>query len=228
MNALPTVYLARMDVDPAMLLDFMTWYTHQHGPDLIAAGFYSVQGYQCRAGEPYILNVYEIPGSDIFYSEEYTRRRTPEHDRQRPAILAGVSNRSNTPYEQVATLGVELPARPWADGDRTGRIDATTVTTLGLAAPESADDAVLAWFRQGWASALAGSGFLRARLCRRAGRPHPARVSTQPRWLVLVEWPDLASAADAEPVELAAVAAAEVPFTEVAYNRAVRVLDLRN
>ena len=62
---LPTLYLAKMDVVPTYLRQFMDWYDDKHAPDTIGAGFYSAQGFHCRLGAPLVCNVYEIDSSGV-------------------------------------------------------------------------------------------------------------------------------------------------------------------
>ena len=128
---LPVVYFARMDVEASALPRFESWYETKHGPDLLEAGFYSAQAYHCRVGGPLVCNVYEIPSSEIFYTDAYNSKRTAEHDPDRPWILDHVSNRSNTAYEQLVTAGVERPTGPW-DGSsaHVGAITGPVISTL--------------------------------------------------------------------------------------------------
>ena len=230
-EGLPAVYLARMDVEQAGLPFFMTWYEQKHGPDLIAAGFFSAQAYHSVVGEPFVCNVYEIESSEIFYTSAYQTARTPERDPDRPKILAGVSNRSNTVYEQVVTTGVMLPDVPWAAGGRRGQIDAPVISTVRFETSAEDDGAVVEWCRQVEFPRLeAGNGFRAARLCRQAGRLHPANPSDQPRWMLLIEWQDEGAAQSAGLSSEVSARLRAGPFdpSRIDYNLAVLVTSLRD
>jgi len=230
-NGLPAVYLARMDVEPADLPFFRNWYEHKHGPDLIGAGFYSAQAYYSAVGEPLVCNVYEIESSEIFYTPAYQSARTPERDPDRPRILEGVSNRSNTVYEQVMTSGVTLPDVSWQEGSRLGQIEAPVITTVRFEVPEEDDGAVLEWCAGAEFPRLeARNGFRAARLCRRAGRLHPSNPSGQPRWILLVEWQDQSAAAsDGEsPAVSDRLKVAPFASSRIEYNLAELFTSLRD
>jgi len=230
-DGLPAVYLARMDVEEADLPFFTDWYEHKHGPDLIAAGFYSAQAYHSAVGEPLVCNVYEIESSEIFYSPAYQAARTPERDPDRPRILAGVSNRSNTVYEQVLTIGVTLPEVSWQAGSRLGQIDAPVITTARFETPQEDDGAVVEWCRRvGFPRLETRSGFRAGRLCRQAGRLHPANPSDQPRWMLFVEWQDEEAAESDGLLSEWSDRLRGAPFSSsrIAYNLATLVTSLRD
>jgi hypothetical protein len=230
-DVLPAVYLARMDVEQADLPFFMNWYEHKHGPDLIGAGFYSAQAYHSVVGEPLVCNVYEIESSEIFYTPAYQSARTPERDPDRPRILEGVSNRSNTVYEQVMTIGVTLPDVSWQVGSRLGRIEAPVITTARFETPEEDDEAVVEWCRRVEFPRLeARSAFRAARLCRQAGRLHPANPSDQPRWMLLVEWQDEGAAESDGALSEVSDRLRGAPFASsgIEYNLATLVTSLRD
>lgn len=188
-SGLPVVYVARMDVEPHYRDEFMAWYKTKHAPDLIRAGFYSCTSYACELGGPWDCNVYEIPGPDLFQSETYQRARMPEHDPKRPEVLSHISDRSNTPYEQVL-VEPDPGVVDWATGEHRGAVDAPAITALYFdCGPEDGDGerALLAWSRNAEFPRLrALRGFRRARLCRRRGSH--INVSLQPQWLLLIEW----------------------------------------
>lgn len=230
---LPAVYLARMDVEPEELDFFNDWYRRKHAPDLIAAGFYSASAYHSLVGSPLVCNVYEIESSEIFYTTPYQQARTEERDPDRPRILENVSNRSNTVYQQLATAGVSEPDRAWADGSRMGQITAPVITTVRFETPTSDDSRVIEWHQSAEFVRLKSVvGFQAGRLCRQAGRLHPANPSDQPRWLSLVEWKDEASARSdglstevSERLETAPFAAARIEFNLAARASALRDRD---
>ena len=106
-NDMTILYAARMDVTPSFIKTFEDWYDNRHAPDLIRSGFYSCSAYYALTGSPIIHNIYLIPSVDIFTSEKYLTARNPEVDKLRSTVLDNVSNRSNTPYEQIAVINVK-------------------------------------------------------------------------------------------------------------------------
>lgn len=222
---LPVIYFARMDVEASALPRFEDWYATKHGPDLLEAGFYSAQAYHCRIGGPLVCNVYEIPSSEIFYTDEYNSKRTAEHDPERPWILEHVSNRSNTAYEQVVTDGVHRAEPSWDDGgEHVGAIAGPAISTLRFDAPDRSDDQVMAWGSDA-VPAMRGTGARAVRLCRRAGRLHPSNPSSEPSWVLLFEWDSMDQALEAQTeagltAELvAALGSIERPSYDVAERR---------
>jgi hypothetical protein len=226
---LPVIYFARMDVDADALPRFEQWYAERHGPDLLEAGFYSAQAYHCRVGGPLVCNVYEIPSSEIFYTDGYNSKRTPEHDPDRPWILDHVSNRSNTAYAQVTTIGVTSADVPWGDGDHPGRVESPWISTARFDVDDAAADDFARWFETslapGWA---AFDGLTAIRLLRQSGRLHPSNPSTEPQWSVLLEWSsDEASGfLDGERL-VEGLAAGPARIGDVSYDVAELTLSLR-
>ena len=185
---LPVVYFARMDVEASALRRFEDWYATKHGPDLLEAGFFSAQAYHCRIGGPLVCNVYEIPSSEIFYTDAYNSKRTAEHDPERPWILDHVSNRSNTAYEQVVTDGVVPAEALWGDGvEHVGAITGPVISTLRFDLPDRSDDQAMAWGSEALPT-MRCNGAIAVRLCRRAGRLHPSNPSSEPAWVLIFEW----------------------------------------
>ena len=197
-SRLPVVYFARMDVEASALRRFEEWYATKHGPDLLEAGFFSAQAYHCRIGGPLVCNVYEIPSSEIFYTDEYNSKRTAEHDPERPWILDHVSNRSNTAYEQVVTDGVVPAEAPWGAGvEHVGAIAGPVISTLRFDAPDRSDEQAMAWGSEAL-PAMRRNGAIAVRLCRRAGRLHPSNPSSEPSWALLFEWDTMDQAVEAQ------------------------------
>jgi hypothetical protein len=180
-----------MDVDPSGLRTFMNWYDDKHGPDTLSVGFYTAQAYHCRIGTPFVMNVYEIESSEVFYTDEYQHMRTPESDPERPAILAGVSNRSNTVYEQVATDGVDVSDQLWSGGSRVGGVDSPTIATWRFECDLGRDAMVKLFLSDLQPFLAATTGYASSRLCRQAGRLHPANPSAEPMWTIVSEWTQL-------------------------------------
>jgi hypothetical protein len=186
MSTLPTIYTARSDVDAAHLARVEDWYARRHAPDLIRAGFYTAQAYYSEVGTPLVCNLYEIPGPELFGTQAY--RDVAAKDTDGPAVIALLTSRSNTIYDQVLTVNVPEGKAGWAAGERTGAVTADALSALRFDVPEASEDALLEWFRTQEFPRLQGRfGFRAGRLCRR-GPPHPVAPSRDPRWFVINEW----------------------------------------
>ena len=226
----PHLYFARMDVSAVGLSEFKNWYDTKHAPDLIDAGFYSAQAYHCYVGGPLVCNLYEIRDSEIFYTTSYQQKRTVEHDPQRPHILEMVSNRSNTVYSQVATVGVALPTKEWESNYQIGAVESTVISTTRFEVPKARESYLDRWVReQEFPYLSAQVGCCGARLGRQAGRPHPANPSKEPNWVLLSEWVDQESASITQADGGMAQRMVENGFEpmQVSHNLAVRVTRAR-
>ena len=225
---LPAIYFARMDVEAAALPRFENWYDIKHGPDLLDAGFFSAQAYHCIIGEPLVCNVYEILSSEIFYTDTYNSKRTAEHDPDRPWILDHVSNRSNTAYEQLVTEGVVRAEGPWDDGlEHVGAVSGPVISTLRFDADDRTDDEVRDWGSDALPALTRGATAIR--LCRQAGRLHPANPSSEPAWVLLFEWDsmDQALAAQSAPALIDELQSGLGSIERTSYNVAERRTALR-
>jgi hypothetical protein len=194
MPGLPTIYTARSDVDSAHLARVEDWYARRHAPDLIHAGFYTAQVYYSEVGSPRICNLYEIPGPALFLTAGY--RDVSAKDAEGPEVIALLTSRSNTIYEQTFTVNVSLPGGDlgWTQGSRVGGVTAPALSTVRFDAPGVDDRAVVEWYRSREFPRLQGHrGFLAGRLCRQ-GPPHPVAPSRDPRWFVIDEWDDIGTA----------------------------------
>jgi hypothetical protein len=214
MPTLPTIYTARSDVDGAHLARVERWYAERHAPDLIRAGFHTAQVYYSEVGTPRICNLYEIPGPELFGTEAY--RSVAAHDPEGPAVVALLTSRSNTIYDQVLTAGGADGA-----GAVTGWVRAPYLSTVRFDVPAADEGALLGWYQSTELPRLtARPGFLAGRLCRR-GPPHPTAASHDPGWLAITEWSERAAViADGTPAEVAArlQAALAGRVTRLAYN----------
>ena len=192
MPGLPTIYTARSDVDGAHLARVEDWYARRHAPDLIHAGFYTAQVYYSEVGSPRICNLYEIPGPELFLTPGY--RDVAAKDEEGPEVIALLTSRSNTIYEQALTANVLMPDRDWAQGGRAGAVMAPALSTVRFDVPGVDDGAVVEWYRSREFPRLQGQpGFRAGRLCRQ-GPPHPVAPSRDPRWFVIDEWDDVGTA----------------------------------
>jgi hypothetical protein len=219
MPTLPTIYTARSDVDGTHLARVERWYAERHAPDLVRAGFHTAQVYYWEVGTPLICNLYEIPGPELFGTEAY--RNVAAHDPDGPAVIALLSSRSNTIYDQVLTGGGADGAGRRGAGAVTGWVRAPFLSTVRFDAPAADDGALLRWYESTEFPRLSTRpGFRAGRLCRR-GPPHPTALSHDARWLAIHEWSELAAAmADGSPAEVAArhQAALAGRVTRLAYN----------
>lgn len=228
---LPLLYVVRMDVEPGYLDEFVKWYDTRHGPDLIAAGFYSCSAYHSRVGQPLICNVYEVPSLEVFSSQAYVEVR--RRDRQlTEEVLHKISNHSNTTYRQELVVGVPAAAlRPDHRPSRAGAVCAPVVSTLRMDIAEGSVPAFRGWFEGEEAARLARRpGFLRARLARQEGK-HPLFPSKQADWLLLTEWASFDdAAADGSPETVAGRQAREsgASLTRIEYNIAALSATLLN
>src|SRR5262245_23446134 len=186
MPSLPTIYTARSDVDPAHLARVEDWYARRHAPDLIRAGFYTAQVYHSELGTPRLCNLYEIPGPELFRTQAY--RDVAASDTEGPAVIALLTSRSNTIYDQVLTGNIPAGDAAWAAGGRGGAVTAPALSTLRFDVTDADEHALVEWYRRHEFPRLQGRpGFLAGRLCRQ-GPPHPTAPSRDPRWFVINEW----------------------------------------
>ena len=163
------LYLARMDVTPSFLPTFEQWYDERHAPDLLKSGFFSCSAFYATEGSPLVHNVYLIPSPEIFQSPTYLGARDPKVDTLRPTVLENVSNRSNTPYEQVVVLRGEPRDLPHPEPAMALQFDST-----------DSREALVERFHR-----LFQSSDETVRLCRRDGTH--INVSEEPEWLIFSE-----------------------------------------
>jgi len=163
------LYLARMDVTPSFLPTFEQWYDERHAPDLLKSGFFSCSAFYATEGNPLVHNVYLIPSPEIFQSPTYLGARDPKVDTLRPTVLENVSNRSNTPYEQVVVLRGEPDDLPLPQPAMALQFDLI-----------SSRDTLIDRFHK-----LFQSSEETIRLCRREGTH--INVSEEPEWLVFAQ-----------------------------------------
>ena len=179
----PKIYLARMQCEPDFVPQFTNWYADKHTVELLEAGFLSCQYYHCDVGYPNVCNVYEIPGAELFSTNIYQHAR--KIDDERPAVLAHITDRSNTVYEPMCAL---LPDQGGGVGHEVspGDINAPAVAVVffdlegrhvdDLVATVSADRTI--WPRTG--------GVRRVRLCRFTAK-HPNNPRDPRTWAVIAE-----------------------------------------
>jgi hypothetical protein len=109
-------------------------------------------------------------------------------DTEGPALIALLTSRSNTIYDQVLTVNVPEVDVDWAAGGRAGAVVAPALSTVRFELPEADEGALLEWYRSREFPRLKGQpGFRAGRLCRQ-GPPHPVAPSRDPRWFAINEW----------------------------------------
>jgi hypothetical protein len=219
MPRLRTIYTARSDVDPVHLARVEDWYARRHAPDLIRAGFYTAQVYHSELGAPRLCNLYEIPGPELFRTRAY--RDVAANDTEGPAVIALLTNRSNTIYDQVLTVNIPAGGADWAAGGRSGAVTGAALSTLRFDVADADEHALVEWYRRQEFPRLQGRpGFRAGRLCRQ-GPPHPSAPSRDPRWFAINEWDGVMTAmADGTAREAAARHETAFPgrLSRFAYN----------
>jgi len=161
-------YVARMDVTSAFLPTFERWYDERHAPDLLKSGFLSCSAFYATEGYPLVHNVYLIPSPEIFQSQRYLDARDPKVDKLRPTILNNVSNRSNTPYEQLLVFRCQPHDAPGPGPSMTLQFNVSSRQNL-----------VVKRFND-----IFESGDTSVRLCRRDGSH--INASEEPEWMIFV------------------------------------------
>jgi len=191
MSPLPLVYTTRSDCEPEYLERKEKWYAERHAPDLIAVGFHSAQSFHSEIGTPFVCNVYEIPGTDIFLSQAYKHTRT--NDPQRPEVLSKMSNLSAAVYEQVLLCLPPDRITPAADSPAAA-ITGPCLTTVRFDIRKGTEPRFVEWYRrEEFPRLLHARGFAAGRLCRQGPR-HPTLATSDPEWMVLLEWESTATA----------------------------------
>mgnify|MGYP003694685713 CR=1 FL=1 len=88
-------------------------------------------------------------------------------------MIALLTSRSNTIYDQVLTVNVPTAGASWAPGDRTGGVTAPALSTARFDLPEIGGRAVSNGTARAEFPRLQGRpGFRAGRVCRQ-GPPHP-------------------------------------------------------
>ena len=139
-----------------------------------------------RWGRPGSATSTRSPGPMLFATQGY--RDVAAKDTEGPAVIALLTSRSNTIYDQVLTVNVPPVDADWADGGRAGGVTAPALSTARFDLPDGDEAALLEWYRTREFPRLQGQqGFRAGRLCRQ-GPPHPVAASRDPRWFVINEW----------------------------------------
>ena len=226
----PKIYISRMDVVEEYRSDFFAWCKNRHWPDLIGAGFFSANGYTSVTGGPFVCNIYEIPGVEVFLNGYESVR---SNDEQLKVIVSQmISNHSLTVYDQLTSFATsgdtvqQITDKPMLRDSVMG----PAVLVIRFEARDLKTSDVLDFFRAMFFPRLAAyGGFIRGRLLRQAGK-HPVYPSTQSEWCVVVEWASLADASRREVLlsNIIAETGSVVKFGEILENVGKHVCSIRN
>ncbi len=184
MATLPDLYTTRMDVKPESNEYHMRWCNTRHMPDLMEAGFFSAVRYQSLDGPQKYLQVYEIPGLDIFQTDgyKYICRCDPECNssaclnKADPAHPTGPqmgphgSGSTRSVYRQLVTVDVADPPStpPGRTTDSIGSIKGSTIFTIRFNMPPDVAEEFVPWMQNNkLADVLGIPGFNSGRFTRR-------------------------------------------------------------
>src|SRR5690606_35047582 len=95
---LALIYTAELTLDPEDREAFLQWYAFRHAPDLYPIGFQGCSCYQAVVGDMTFLDIYEIPGLEIFDGRAYAAMA--ERDVYAAEILAKRRDKAHTIYRQ--------------------------------------------------------------------------------------------------------------------------------
>ena len=200
MADLSMLYVVRGDVEPEFKDKNIEWCDTWHLPDLLEAGFWAATRYRCIEGEPEFLQLYEIPGTEIFDTDAYRYlcRCDPPcgtlkcKNKQDPANPTGPQmGRHSKPggrmvYDQILTFN---PAEtrtfsPGRHGDPGGSIPGKTLLNIRLDVEPSLERDFEEWQEQVHMPEVgAVPGFIAGRL----GRRIDSFSTDEPKYLVIWE-----------------------------------------
>jgi hypothetical protein len=177
----PILYVAEVDYGAEHHAVFEAWYANRHAPDLFRLGSRTVSSYRPVIGGLAVLNVYELPDSDLL--------KTPAY----PAITAkdpyGPDVRATSAGKKRGqALYLQRTVTPVPPDDANPRVDADWISLLRFAVPEAQDAALIAWVSNDLQKSLAGFGAKRLRYGTRIADKVGAG-SDRPRCMLFAEWP---------------------------------------
>ena len=202
MTIVPCIYTVRLDTKPELEEKYDQWCHSRHMPDLLGAGFWGSTRYRSTEGEPKYMHLYEIPGPEIFQTQEYRYICRCEPPCDAPACLNKADpdnptgpqmnvyshNGSRAVYEQLVDFNASPPRTfsPGREGDPVGSIKSKTLCTIRMDLDPALEEEYIQWHRDGqFARIMELPGFVSGRLARR----HDSfqRGGTEPKYLVLFE-----------------------------------------
>lgn len=172
----PVLYTAEVDYPPEHHPLFSDWYAKRHAPDLIRAGFRTATSYRAVTGGLAVLNVYEVPDTEVFKGDAYKSVLTKDPYGADVRGTSAGKMRAQTAYLERAA------APPDA-----GPMDADWISLLRFGAADTEDEALIGWLRGDARKHLASFGVKRVRL----GTRSPEKIGAgthRPRCMVLAEW----------------------------------------
>lgn len=176
----PILYIAEIDYSAQAQPGFEAWYANRHAPDLFRLGSRTVSSYRPTVGGLKVLNVYEIPDSDIL--------KTARYKAITPADPYGADVRATSAGEKrYQTLYLERTAVPAETPDRLPTIDADWISLARFNAPESSDAAISDWVAGEGRTLLEGHGAKKLRFATRIAE-NVGAGSDRPRCVLFVEW----------------------------------------
>jgi hypothetical protein len=69
------IYGVFFDVAPDFVDQFEPWFAERHAPDLDRSGIQALRAYRCVEGDHGFVNIYEVPGPEVFDNPVYRQAR---------------------------------------------------------------------------------------------------------------------------------------------------------
>jgi hypothetical protein len=171
----PLLYTAELTLDPGDEEPFLKWYAYRHAPDLYPIGFQVCTCYRAVTGDMTFLDVYEIPGLEIFDSSAY--ERMAKNDLYAGPLLERRRDKAHTIYEQrlLAPNVVE-------DGPT---LNADWISVLRFNSTMAGDQLSISLSDE--VARAMSEGASRVRLAERT-RDHPVYTTRRPHFMLMAEW----------------------------------------
>lgn len=166
------LYGVFFDVVPDFVEEFEPWFAKRHAPDLDRSGIQALRAYRCDEGDHGFVNIYEVPGPEIFDNPVYRQAR--DDDDRLDRAESKLRRLRKATYVQ----------RPVVPGDD-GAAPPPWMCAVSFSG-DVADAEVDAWA----AERFAGSAAARVRVGRLAGLHPLFRDAPAQEHLVLGEWPE--------------------------------------
>ena len=204
-TTLPYLYIVRLNVEDEAKEKIANWSNQWHMPDLLEVGFWASTRYRCVEGEPEYLHLYEIPGPELFTTEEYRhicrcdppcgtvkcQNKADPANPTGPQMLRHLKDGSRMVYEQIVDHRTAEPRThsPGRDGDPVGSVKSKTVWNVRLDVDPEVEEDFVKWHQEVHLQEIGDTpGFIAGRVGRRIDS-----VSTaDPKYLVIweIESPD--------------------------------------
>lgn len=173
----PTLYLMCANVTSDYQW-FIEWMRRRHCPDVMALGYWSASAYRARTGRQNLWDIYEIPDIDVFETPEY--QQVSLNDPDTPRVMSLFTHRSVSLYDQISIVDRHSYTS-------TSPFRSRVISAMRFDATEADVERFVA--RQ---ETLIKDidGLTGARLCRLSERQHPKWPSTEPEYLLCLDWND--------------------------------------